>query len=214
MKTLGQCLAILVLVASTLPAGASVPESRSWEFSVSLDGSPIGFHTFELVEAGDGHEVISEARFDVRFLFFNAFKYRHTNRELWQGNCLASIESQTRQNSEQFSVNGERVADRFTVNSADGKQALDSCVMTFAYWDPSFLEQPRLLNPQSGEYLPVDVEELGRQEVVVRGTTMMASAYRVKTRATELIVWYSDDKEWLGLESVAKGGRIIRYELT
>ena len=99
--------------------------------------------------------------------------------------------------------------------AVDGEeQALDDCVMTFAYWDPRFLRESRLLNPQSGEYVAVDVESLGRQEVIVRGAPMQASAYRVRARATELVVWYSDDDEWLGLESVARGGRIIRYELT
>ena len=96
----------------------------------------------------------------------------------------------------------------------DQAEALDSCVMTFAYWNPAFLQQPRLLNPQSGEYLPVDVQPLGKSEVIVRGDTVVASAYRVKARNAELTVWYSDENEWLGLESVAKGGRIIRYELT
>ena len=86
--------------------------------------------------------------------------------------------------------------------------------MTFAYWNPNFLEQSRLLNPQSGEYMPVNVEPLGKQEVMVRGDTVVAQAYRLTARNTELTVWYSDDNEWLGLESVAKGGRIIRYELT
>lgn len=214
MKTTRRLLTSILLLAGAVPVGASVAESRSWEFEVSLDGSPIGYHNFELVEDANGREVISEARFDVRFLFFNAFTYRHKNRESWQGNCLASIESQTRQNSERFAVNGEREASRFTIKADGGDKVLDPCIMSFAYWDPTFLEQSKLLNPQSGEYLSVNVENLGRQEIVVRGTTMLASAYRVTARATELVVWYSDDDEWLGLESVAKGGRIIRYELT
>ena len=29
-----------------------------------------------------------------------------------------------------------------------------------------------------------------------------------------LTLWYSPDDEWLALESVAKGGHIIRYELS
>ena len=49
---------------------------------------------------------------------------------------------------------------------------------------------------------------------VARGETVDARAYRLVARNVELTVWYSDDEEWLGLESVAKGGRIIRYELT
>ena len=57
-------------------------------------------------------------------------------------------------------------------------------------------------------------EPLGKQAVTVRGETVLAPAYRVTARQTELTVWDSEDGEWLGLESVARGGRIIRYELT
>ena len=86
--------------------------------------------------------------------------------------------------------------------------------MTFAYWNPRFLEQSRLLDPQTGEYLPVDVQPLGREQLTVRGEAVMASAYQVKARNLDITVFYSENDEWLGLESVAKGGRIIRYVLT
>ena len=122
--------------------------------------------------------------------------------------------SETRENDRRFEVQGERRDGTFVIDNGERAEALDSCVMTFAYWNPNFLEQSRLLNPQSGEYMPVNVEPLGKQEVMVRGDTVVAQAYRLTARNTELTVWYSDDNEWLGLESVAKGGRIIRYELT
>ena len=86
--------------------------------------------------------------------------------------------------------------------------------MTFAYWNPEFLRQPRLLNPQTGEYLPVRVELLGEQRISVKGQAVEANAYRLLAEELELIVWYSEANEWLGLQSTAKGGRILRYELT
>jgi hypothetical protein len=30
----------------------------------------------------------------------------------------------------------------------------------------------------------------------------------------DITLWYSENSEWLALESVAKGGRILRYELS
>jgi hypothetical protein len=206
--------AIVALFALPVPSAAMVDEPRSWTFAVHLDDSRIGFHRFDVLPSGDGVEVISEARFDVKFLFFNAFQYRHSNREAWNGRCLERIESETRENDREFAVFGQRREDSFIIDTGEQAETLDSCVMTFAYWNPAFLQQPRLLNPQSGEYLPVEVQPLGKQEVIVRGDKVVAAAYRVKARNTELTVWYSDENEWLGLESVAKGGRIVRYELT
>ena len=179
-----------------------------------LDGDPIGYHRFELQPAANGLELTSEASFDVSFLFINAFRYRHTNREIWEDGCLRRIEANTRQNGKRFVVNGERVDDQFVLKSGGSVDPLGDCVMTFAYWNPGFLRESQLLNPQSGEYLPVDVEPLGKQPVTVRGEQVLARAWRVTARNTDLTVWYSDNNEWLGLESVAKGGRILRYELT
>jgi hypothetical protein len=205
---------LLIGTATTGTAASSDGTQRSWQFSVLLDGSPIGFHRFELESRESELEVRSEASFDVRFLFINAFRYRHSNRELWEGECLRVIESSTRQNGEEYAVSGERLAEGLKVEANGKSDRLDGCVMTFAYWNPRFLEQTRLLHPQTGEYMPVDVQPLGREELTVRGESVIASAYQVKARDVDITVYYSDDDEWLGLESVAKGGRIIRYVLT
>ena len=209
-------IALLLLFSTTATSVAAAPGEAqlSWQFSVLLDGSPIGYHRFELMSRESELEVRSEASFDVRFLFINAFRYRHSNRELWEGECLRDIESSTRQNGEEFAVSGERLPEGLKIEANGKSDRLDGCVMTFAYWNPRFLEQSRLLHPQTGEYMSVDVQLLGREELTVRGQSVTASAYQVKARDVDITVYYSDDDEWLGLESVAKGGRIIRYVLT
>jgi hypothetical protein len=205
---------VLLGVGATSAGASSTEGQRSWQFAVLLDGSPIGYHRFELMSRESALEVRSEASFDVRFLFINAFRYRHSNRELWDGECLRLIESSTRQNGEEFAVSGERLPEGLKIDANGKADRIDGCVMTFAYWNPRFLEQTRLLHPQTGEYMPVDVQPLGREELIVRGESVIASAYQVKARNVDITVYYSDDDEWLGLESVAKGGRIIRYVLT
>lgn len=212
MRTAGVIAVVLLAQASATTALAN--DSRSWEFSVLLDGSEIGRHRFELQQAGDRQEVFSEASFDVRFLFFTAFQYRHSNREVWSDGCLRRIESRTRQNGERQVVVGATVDDTFVVERDDGRAELGDCVMTFAYWNPQFLGQTQLLNPQTGQYLPVQIEPLGRREIDIRGEAVDARAWRVTADEIDLTVWYSANDEWLGLESVAKGGRILRYVLT
>lgn len=203
--------AVLLVFASVTHAAAN---AKSWDFSVLLDGDEIGYHRFELTDLGDERRVTSKAKFDVRFLFVNAFRYRHNTTEVWSDGCLRKIDSSTEANRKRLSVKGASNGDAFVVDNGSEQNALAECVMTFAYWDPEFLQQPRLLNSQSGEYLDVEVEKLGNDSIEVRGETVPATAYRLTAKKMELTVWYSDDDEWLALESVAKGGRIIRYELT
>ena len=202
----------VLLLAVVNPLSAS--EVRTWNFDVLLDDSRIGSHRFEVMPVGEGLRVTSDARFDVRFLFFNAFRYRHSNTELWQDDCLSEFSSQTRMNRERIEVTGTSGTNGLVVNDGERTSELDACVMSFAYWNPEFLQQERLLNPQDGRYLDVNVDELPSQVISVRGEDVDARVYRIRAEKVQVTLWYSSDDEWLALESVAKGGRILRYELS
>jgi hypothetical protein len=206
-------VSLLTLMAS----GISVAEDSSRKtlmFDVFLDGKKIGYHRFEIDGSRSNTAVRSEASFDVKFLFVTAFSYRHNARENWAGGCLEEIEARTDSNGKELNVVGERTGDAFVIATGEDEAWLPECVMSFAYWNPGFLEQPRLLNPQTGEYLDVEVEELGEDIVRLDGREIPARSVRLTARQMDITLWYSENAEWLALESVAKGGRILRYELS
>lgn len=208
----------LALLTSMTPLAlhAAVDDSsRALNFNVFLDDSPIGFHRFQ-IEAGEGgkRSVRSEAQFDVKFLFFTAFRYRHENSELWNDDCLVEIDAETNSNGKESEVSGERTDSGFAIRKNNSVSTLPDCVMTFAYWNPDFLKQQKLLNPQTGEYLDVEVRERAEESIRIGGREVSAVPYEIKARGMEITVWYSPDNEWLALESVAKGDRILRYELS
>lgn len=204
----------LLLFANITGASDGTASTRAWTFDVYLDESRIGSHVFRLEEDDDGvRRLQAEARFDVKFLFINAFKYRHEIEETWSGDCLTDVEARTNSNGKRTEVVGELGEDGFTVVTDQAEAALGECVMTFAYWNPAFLDQPRLLNPQTGEFLAIEVEALGTQLLNSGGQNVLAEGYQVTARGLEVRVWYSPEAEWLALESSTKGGRIIRYEL-
>lgn len=207
---------LLLGLAISLPAQAGTSgTSRALTFDVYLDDSPIGFHRFHIDSGESGRRTVrSEAKFDVKFLFFTAFRYRHENSELWNDDCLVEIEAETNSNGKETAVNGRQTSSGFAVRTADDVNTLPECVMTFAYWNPDFLTQEKLLNPQTGEYLDVEVEQRAEERLQIAGREVLAVPYDIRARGMEITVWYSADKEWLALESVAKGDRIIRYELS
>ena len=51
--------------------------------------------------------------------------------------------------------------------------------MTFAYWDKNFLKQPQLLNSQNGEWLPVDINFVGNEDINLNDKTLVAKKYQV-----------------------------------
>lgn len=215
MKILHRMIATCLLtVAASVFAFADDPPNRTLMFDVFLDGKKIGYHRFEIDGPTSNAAVRSEASFDVKFLFVTAFSYRHSAEENWAAGCLNQIDARTDSNGKKLNVVGARTNNGFVIDTGELEAELPECVMTFAYWNPGFLEQPRLLNPQTGEYLEVEVEELGNDLVEIAGREIQARTVRLTARKMDITLWYSENAEWLALESVAKGGRIIRYELS
>ena len=201
---------ILLLVAGSASA---TDDTREWNFDVFLDDKPIGYHNFEVADRGSRTVSQTEAEFDVKFLFVTAFEYQHQNTEIWSGGCLDAINATTNNNGERLTVNGEEAEQRFEVTGKQGDMALDGCVQSFAYWNPSILDAERLLNSQTGEYEPVDIAREGEDVIEVGSQEVVADRYRVSVRRGDIYLWYTQEsKTWVALDAPAKGDRRIRYQ--
>jgi len=207
---------ILILIFTGLLSTASVDATthQEWNFRVLLDGNEIGYHNFHLLDEDGAQQLTTEAAFRVKVLFITAFRYEHVNHETWRDNCLQTINSRTDANGQKFEVQGSGSADGLAVLSNDNRRELAGCIKTFAYWNADILQEPELLNSQTGEVLPVDIELVARETLIVRGKDTPAQRYRLVAKDMLLDLWYSDDQQWLALESTVKGGRKLRYELT
>lgn len=213
-RSLGFVMIGLFALAFSSPTPANTSDVARWDFDVYLNEKKVGKHSFEVVEADGVRRVMSEANFVYRVLFIPAYKYEHRSAERWSDNCLLEFDARTNANGDRIEVSGERNGSGFLVETDDAPVQLPECVMTFAYWNPEFLEQPRLLNPQTGEYVDVTVEKVGMETLEVKGKPITANRYRLTAYEVDLTLWYSADNEWLALESVAEGDNIIRYELS
>lgn len=181
-------------------------------FDVFAGDKRIGTHTFD-VETTNGIRVVTSlAKFKVTVLFIPAYRYEHSSEEHWVGNCLLDIDARTNANGKQSTVSGTRSEQGFHLERDPASTALPDCIMTFAYWNPDFLQQSQLLNPQTGEFVEVDIREIGADDVKVRGQLVAATRFELTSPDGLLTLWYSDSSEWLALESLDKDGRTIRYE--
>lgn len=212
LKIIQVCLGItLTLFSSSTPA-------KEWPFTVYLDGKEIGQHRFSLNEANGLRELTSQAKFNVKFLFINAYQYQHTANERWQGDCLSSLDASTKENREITLVKGRMKERSFLLEAAKKTEILPACVMTFAYWNPKILSQNKLLNPQTGEWLEVKIKALGVEPIEVKGQTVSAERYRIDASKLQIELWYSADKaitekKWLALKSTTPEGYEIFYKL-
>lgn len=200
-------------VATPSPAAAVRGAERELRFDVFLDERPIGSQHFALKPTPEGLRVETRAAFEFTLLRLKALSYDHRNVEEWRGGCLTSIESTTQQNGKPYRVTGRADASGFSVSSGLGRQQLSDCVGTFAYWDKrEILKRTKLLNSQTGEYVPVVTRPLGRGTLAFGGREVAVDRYRIEGDDLEITLAYAaDDDEWLALDSPLFGGWTLRY---
>lgn len=197
---------LLLLIAN----GAA---AREWHFDLSLDGLPIGTHDISLQENGDARSAVSDMRFRVSLLGFEAGSYEQHEEETWQRDCLTRIDTRTVEKGKVTTVAGRLEGGNFVIDGPGAQQRLPACVMSFAYWNPHVLKQTNLINVQTGAWTPVTVHVLGKEAYSVRGASVDATHYRFDTARNRIEVWYSPEGEWIGLRSTSQQGHVLAYRL-
>lgn len=208
-KILGRGLLATLMIAASLPALAN----QTWDFRVFLDQKEIGTHRFELVDRDGERELISNARMAVKLLFVTAYTYDHHDVEHWNGDCLSRLSSTTDDNGDKHRVDVQRRDGETVVQTLEGTQRLGQCVLTFAYWNPAMLQQTELLNSQDGEQVKVKITDAGADAIVVRGVRTPARRYELRSQKLSIDLWYSEQQEWLALESKTERGQKLIYKL-
>lgn len=197
------------LLWPSLPAAAV--ETGQLRFAVYLDDRPIGWHHYHVTPVRDGYRVQSEARFEVKLLFLTAYRYEHSSEERWRNGCLERLEARTDDNGTLHHVEAEGDGRWLRLTrDGGGPTPVTGCIMTFAYWNPAFIGQARLLNAQTGELVEVAFEPAAAA-LPAAAAGPGSRAYRLSAGELDLTLWYSESMQWLGLESRTGGGRLIRY---
>jgi hypothetical protein len=205
-------LAVACLVCA-LSAGATPPPARQLHFDVFLDDRPIGTQRFVLHSTPDGLRVETQAELALELLRVTVFAYSHRNVEEWRGGCLHSIDSLTDSNGTNFRVRGRAAGEGFLVASGEGERRIAECVGTFSYWDKQqLLQRSRLLNAQTGEYVPVEAHSLGPGRLAIGSRELPVERWELRGEELRITLAYSRATgEWVGLDSSVAGGRTLRY---
>ena len=191
----------------------SICFAKDWNFDVLMDGKLIGEHTFQLKEEEKFHQLTSNANFKVTVLSIPVYKYKHISQELWNKNCLHSINASTQDGGDDYKVVGKFETNTFKLIEPAKEAFSAECPMTFSYWNPLMLKQSKLLNVQMGEYTEVQIKSLGKEIVKVKNENIEADSYRITGPKINIQIWYKDNKEWVKLESITADDHHISYIL-
>ena len=196
-----------------LASYAQASTQKTYDFKVFLDDDEIGVQSFVVSAEGTRTQIEVEAQFDVKYFFITFYSYRHTNSETWEGECLKEIRAKTNDNGESFFVEGTSKGGQLRLQTHNGGKTLEGCVKTFAYWNPTWFQSNRLLNSQTGELQPVEIQTVGEETIAVCGATIPTKHHRIISEKFTIDLWYTMKDEWVGLQSTTKEGKKLRYEL-
>ena len=214
LAKLFQAITIAIAMLATgivVDADTNAPDSK-YLFKVFLDGKEIGTHKVELSDQAGKRQVTIEADFNVRIFFISVYRYRHSNNEVWSGQCLDRIEAATDANGENFFISSGQTVKGIRLDTQDGPRNLVGCVRSFAYWDLNLLQTEKLLNTQTGEYMSVELNEIGLEEQRIGDMNALLKKYQLVTEDGVIDLWYTSDNNWVALESKTSNGMTLRYE--
>jgi hypothetical protein len=195
-------------------SAATVDSTEIIKFRVFLNEDEIGYQQVNLQREGNRVNASIDAKLKVKVLFINAYSYTHSAQEVWKGQCLVSIETNTKENSDRSFVKGDMAQDEFIVNSHNGKKSLSGCIRSFAYWDLARLRETKLLNGETGEQVDAQLSAKGETQLMVHGKPVATKHYVLRAEGADINLYYDLDKNWIGLKTIVKGGRTLAYYRT
>jgi hypothetical protein len=189
-----------------LPGGATAAS-----FTVIRNGEQIGASTVHVQRHGDETTVETATEIRVTIAFVTVYRFAKRQTERWVGGGLAGLSAVTDDNGKVTRVTATRNGDRLSVN-IDGRHGDIEAAPPANLWDPSVLRLTRAFNTTDGTIIPVSVTDRGTEQTVVRGRSIAAHRYAIRTTGAQ-DVWYDGQQRLVKVELRGSDGSTIVHEL-
>lgn len=191
--------ALAVSLAGGALAGASdsVPASGRLTFDVIRKGKDIGDQVIRFEQKGEAVAVSLETDVKVKvpILGMNAYVFRQSSRETWQGNRLVALQSATNDNGKDQAI-----------------RLGPSAVLPASLWNADIVKASKLVNTIDGKTMAVTVQSLGAETVTTASGAVPATHYRVGGEL-ERDLWFDADSRLVHVAFTAEDGSRIDYTL-
>ena len=203
----------LALVAAPGPAHAVIPDTGEIVFEILRNGSSFGEHRVEFQERGG--QMLVQIDIEMKYALgpIALFRYEHSNEEVWKGNKILSLSSQTYDDGDDYSVQASW-GRTLNVETNGERYEAPAKLYTTSYWNPVTLKSDQLLNTQKGRVEDVKVTYQGREVFETANETLQADRYSVLSKVP-LDVWYdAETRQWVGLKFAVRGSEIEYKRIT
>lgn len=190
-------LALSVAGSAFAAAPDSVPADGRLTFDVIRKGKDIGDQVIRFDRKGDAVAVSLETDVKVKvpILGMNAYVFRQSSRETWQGNKLVALQSTTDDNGKNQAI-----------------KVGASAILPASLWNADIVKASRLLNTIDGQTMAVSVQSLGAETVKTASGAVPATHYRI-SGGLERDLWFDGDSRLVHVAFTAEDGSRIDYVL-
>lgn len=182
------------------------------DFTVLRKGKPFGRHVLTFDRDAEGAlTVTTDVDLQVKFGPITAFRYRLDSVEKWVDGQLSALNGKSNNDGRKGVVRAEMIEDQLVVDSTAFDGSLPGGTIPSSHWNRLQVYQDSMLSTETGEVLPIEVETVGDDRVMVDGKAIDATHYRLKSDLT-VDLWYDRKSRWVKL-SFAVRGQEIEYVL-
>jgi hypothetical protein len=213
-RTIPVCVVFMVAAISGAAALEGVPANGALEFAVIRQGGEIGDHRITFKR--DGNRLIVDISVDtrVRILGLTVFRFVHRSQEIWEGERLVALTSETDDDGTPHTLALALSGSELQGVHNGTPVVVHGDQIPISLWNPAELTRDQLLNSIHGGLMPTTVTKLGRIDVKHRGTTVAAEEYLIDAKP--------DFKRWVAFDPAGtlvyvrlygRDGSEVTYEL-
>ncbi len=212
MRRFWIALMLTLTGAASAAASGPLPYGPSLSFIAYRNGEAIGRHTVTFEREGGQLKVTTSIDLAVKFVGFTAYRYTHRAQEVWSGDSLVSLVSQTDDNGTKHSVKAAREANDITVTHDGARTVLPLKTLPSSHWNIEQVRQSVLLNTQKGTEARVKVTPGARESIKTSSGMIPATRYSY-TGDVVMEQWFDDHGRWVKISFKASDGSTIEYIL-
>lgn len=188
-------------------------------FQVYRNQNLIGTHELLIKKKNSSTEVNIKIKFDVSFLGFKIYEYRHNNTERWIENELIFLESSTNQNGKLMSCTLKKKGGKLDISGTDNIVTLDNNILPSSYWNSVLVKknkQLKILNTHDCSFINLNVKFLGNEKIY--NDKLFASHYKLtgfesSGAKVDIDLWYDKYDNWVKMRFL-KDESVIDYVLS
>lgn len=200
-------LALLLSVQSASAQPWQPSDGDALVFDVLRDGGQFGTHKVTFEKSGDSLTVKTDVELKVAFGPLTLFDYVHDVTERYVAGKLVWVGSRTKNEGRWKTLSAQAVSGGLKVTGEAFKGLLTGLVIPSTHWNENEMKQSAMFSTETGEMLPMTVEDRGVERVKVGETTIEARRFDVQSDL-DASFWYDAQGRWVKCAFEAQGSKI------